>query len=197
MSVYSRRVWVALTASLCLAISASAGIVTYDVTGTASWGMEGNSSNVVVILDVAAALGLPSGSSVTMTGMGWDVTLTAVDPSWLLDMVVGFGIPGELSEILLRPGGQDPFPGTRSYSSDGIVDLTDSGIPDLVLPNGLLRLEFYEIYDDIANAPDGTWDSGYLYIAEGATQTLIPAPASAVLALPGLLALCVLRRRMF
>jgi len=197
MSVYSRRVWVVLTASLCLAMSARGGIVTHDVTGTESWDLLGDPDNTVVVLDMAAALGLSPGTSITITGIGWDVSLSTVGTSWLSEIRANFNNSSNNSaaSFNLIPGAADGFPGSGSYASSGIVDLVDdAGLSDLVLPDGLLRLEFFDSYEDYSDAIDGYWDSGTLSIET--LQNAIPAPASAALALPALLILS-LRRRMF
>jgi hypothetical protein len=166
-------------------------IVPFDVTGIESWDPVSDASNVVIEFDIAAALGLPSGSSVTMTSIGWDVTLTAFSPSWRSEIGVYMddNIAPDLSGLFLRPGVADSTPGTGTYSSGGQVDLSDNAIPNVVLPNGIMRLEFYESFDDFSNGVDGTWDAGQLLI--GVAE--IPAPAS--LALLGLGGLVAGRRR--
>jgi len=160
----------------------------YDVTGTPSWDALSDPSNVVVLYDLAAAVGLPTGSPVTMTGIGWDVNLTALGTSWLSELRVYFddSIAPDLTGLFLTPGVGNGFPGSGFFTSGGIIDLTDNGIPDILLPNGVLRMEFFEGYDDANDVIDGMWDSGALTIAS------TPEPASLLLLALGAL---TLRRR--
>jgi MYXO-CTERM domain-containing protein len=169
--------------------SADDAIIPFNVAGIESWDALGDSSNTIILLDVAAAVGLPSGSPVSMTGIGWDVTLTGIGTSWQSELRVYFddAIAPDNSGLFLRPGSAATAPGTGSFSSGGIIDLSDNAIPDILLPNGVLRLDFHESFDDAADVLDGTWDAGVLNIA------VTPAPGA--LALMGLGGLAAARRR--
>ncbi|GIV11295.1 MAG: hypothetical protein KatS3mg020_0786 [Fimbriimonadales bacterium] len=140
---------------------ASGGTVDVDVTGTPSYDGTGASCNVR--LTVAA----PSGKD-AWTGIGWDVTLTAYDPSWLSEIAVLItNVDGD--GYILVPGAGDDGSGTSSYSSGGVNDLCGAyNLPPLPLPDGNLYLEFYETYNDFADCgQDGNWDSGTLTFAFG------------------------------
>lgn len=166
--------------------------VPYNVSGTPSHNLVGDVGNTVVTVDMAAALGLPSGTPVTMNGIGWDVTLfadVAVGPfggSWLSEVTVGFSADGDVSpDFQLSPGAGNNFSGTATFANP-VIKLGDVGLPNLALPTGVLRMEFYELFDDDAAFDDGAWVNGALMLQA------VPEPASfGLLVLGGLL----LRRR--
>ncbi len=127
-----------------------------------SWDSYGDVSNDVPVLDLAVLLGLPSGTAVTMTGIGWDVVIDTTTPgqgSYLSEATMYFddNIAPDGSGLHLSPGAADASVGIGYYNSGGILDLTDNGIPDIILCDGMLRLEFYESYDDADDAIDGNY----------------------------------------
>jgi hypothetical protein len=138
---------------------ASGGTVVYDVMGTPSYDSAGASCNVRV--------SIPAPNNKThFSGIGWDVQLTAYDPSYLSEIAVLItNVNGE--GFVLRPGEEDDFDGTGSYSSGGLNDLCGVyGLLTLELPDGYLYLEFFETYDDFPDCgQDGNWDSGTLTFA--------------------------------
>ncbi|MCX7925120.1 MAG: DVUA0089 family protein, partial [Fimbriimonadales bacterium] len=141
----------------------ASGSVAVNVAGTPSYDSAGASCNVRLTISV------PSGKD-AMSGIGWDVTLTATAPSWLSEIAVLItNVNGE--GYVLRPGASDTFGGTGSYTSGGVNDLcTVYNLPPLALPDGNLYLEFFETYDDFSDCvQDGNWDSGTLTFAFAAT----------------------------
>lgn len=164
----------------------------WDVTGTPSHNAQGDLGNTVVNLDLAACLGFPSGTPLTFNGVGWDVTLfadVAVGPfggSWLSELTVGFSADGDvLPDIYLNPGAGQDHPGTMTFANP-IIKFDSIPIPNIDLPNGVLRMEFFEGFDDDINFDDGRWLNGSLMLQA------VPEPASlSLLILGGLL----LRRR--
>lgn len=140
-----------LLASLSLLASSSlfAAPVTFDVTGIQSHGLYGDPDNTVVLLDV--------GANSVVTSIAYDVTLTADSPSWLADMVVGFENSKQTDGVFFTPGIEEWFPGTMSYS--GFADLALLGLAFEVGVDGILRLEFFEDWDDLVGV-DGQWDFG-------------------------------------
>ncbi|MCA9292576.1 MAG: PEP-CTERM sorting domain-containing protein [Phycisphaerales bacterium] len=162
----------------------------FDVTGINSWDPEGSANNEVYLFDLAAAAGQPSGTSITMVGLGWDVFQSTVGPSWGSEMVVSFADSAANVGVYLTPNGTGaPLAGSVNSSSGGILDLTDNSIPNLVLPDGVLRLEFFDSYDDYPGGIDGHWDSGTLDIA------IAPIPAPSAMGLLGLAGVAALGRK--
>jgi len=156
----------------------------YGVTGTPSWDVLNDGDNIVVNFDLAAAVGFASGTPVAMNGVGWDVTLTALGTSWQSELAVGFSAAGDIApDVFLSPGAGVNTPGTGVFTSGGVVKLGDVGIPDIILPTGVLRMEFHEGFDDVADAIDGLWEQGILQLQ------VVPEPASlGLLVLGGLMA---------
>jgi hypothetical protein len=146
-----------------------------------SFDLEGAPGNFI------ADLGL--GGPGTIHGVGWDTTQSAFSPSWLSEQTVSFANAGDAPGLYLTPSG-DAVSGTASYSSGGIVDLGDNGIPDVVIGSGTLRLEFFETFEDFPGADDGAWLEGSTITLD---MTLVPAPGA--LALLGLGGLASIRRR--
>ncbi len=163
----------------------ASGTFTVDLSGAESWDALSDGSNMVMLVDVNAALGGIGAAS--MTGIGWDNSTSTVGGSWLSEAVMYFddNIAPDLSGLFLTPGVGDDFAGTASYSSGGVLDLSDNGIPDIALADGILRIEFFENFDDVADAIDA-FHGGTLTITADYT---VPAPAGlAVLGLGGLVA---------
>lgn len=164
-------------------------VVPFNVAGIQSFDPVGAPANTVILFDAAAALGLPSGTPVSMTGIGWDVTITAPAPSWRSEMDIYFddAIAPDLTGLFLGVSGDASPGGPTNYSSNGVIKLAPNNIADIVLPNGILRIEFFDSYDDFPGAVDGIWNSGTLNLQ------FVPEPAS--LSLLSLAALALLRRR--
>src|SRR5690606_28862749 len=141
-------------------------------------------------LDIASALGMSAGSEVTIWGLAWEgLRLATNGPSWLSDatMYLDDAVAPDEVGVFLRPGAEpdetpagvgNNRPGVATYSSGGFHLLEDFGLAPMTLPDGVLRLEFYEIFDDVLGLPDATWTAG--------TVTLLAIPA------PGPVALCAL-----
>jgi hypothetical protein len=142
---------------------ADGDVVVVDVTGTPSYDSAGASCNIRMTIPA------PAGRD-NFNGIGWDVTLTATSPSWLSEIAVLItDVNG--NGYILRPGVDDTFPGTGTYSSGGVGKLCDVyGLPDLPLPDGNLYLEFFETFDDFSGCgQDGNWDSGTISFQFGTT----------------------------
>jgi PEP-CTERM motif len=118
-----------------------------------------------------------------ITGLSWSVTATAFDPSWLSELTLD--LSNSLGEgVQLSPA--DGINNAGSLTTSGQLDLVNSGLGFRLRPDGRLKLEFYDAFDDLAGAPDGRWSSGLLQVHYLAAA--VPEPASAGLLLAGLLA---------
>lgn len=135
--------------SLLACTTAFAVPLTFDIDGISSYGALGNPNNQVFALDV--------GAGATITSVAFDVNLTAFSPSWLSELGLAFTDSGFTTGVLLTPGFADANPGTASYA--GMDDLVAEGLSFSVGADGILRLEFYEGYDDFAGV-DGAWNFG-------------------------------------
>lgn len=178
-----------LLAGLSFFACASAFAVpfTVDVSGIQSHGELGDVDNTVLLLDV--------GANSTITGVSYDFNLTAFDPSYLSEMALGFERSDFLDGVFFRPGAADADPGTASYS--GFADLIALGLSFQVADDGILRLEFFETYDDFFGSPDGIWNFGTItFEVEPVDEPApVPEPASALLLAGGLAAMGYSGRR--
>ena len=68
-------------------------------------GPQGDSSNVVLLIDIASLAGFAPGTPVTMTGVGWDVNQQTVGASWLSEMRLYFddAVAPDALGLFLRP----------------------------------------------------------------------------------------------
>ncbi len=161
------------------------GTYVFSFGDTEHWGLLGDPQNIIQSLDLNALLGGAAGADAFVTGLGWDVTVTAPTPSWLSE--AGYGFSGQVN---LAPGTGDDFSGgPTAYSSGGIIDISDAVGFDILAAGGNLDIEFFDGFDDFAGAPDGI-TSGSLTLV---VSYKVPAPAG--LAVLGLGGLAAARRR--
>ena len=165
-------------------VSGSLADTIINVAGITSIGEQAAPGNNVLMFNV--------GAGASVIGIGWDVNVSAFDPSWLSELTVGFG-SSTVSELVLSVGVGDDLPGLNtSYSSLGVVDLVGLGFNFNVGADGVLRVEFFEGFDDATVSPDGIWNSGALTIQVAA----IPEPSTYGMMALGLLAVgAVMRKR--
>lgn len=151
--------------------------VTVDFSDIPSYGYLGDSDNFVGFIDV--------GANSHITSIAFDVNLTATSPSWLADMVVAFERTDFLAGLYLTPAFDVPSAGTGSYS--GFGDLVALGLDFTVGEDGLLRVEFFENWDDLFGV-DGTWNFGSFTFGVDTVDgpAPVPEPASALLLAAGL-----------
>lgn len=159
-----------------------------DHSGTLSFDNFGDPDNVVYHEFLAA--------DARVTGIGWDVEIFADSPSWLSESVIAFGSTSIPAFVNLTPGIGDNNPGTASYSSGGVVDLVGLGLDFSVNADGLLRMEYFESFDDFTDDWDNRWNDARItveYDVDGAAP--VPEPSTYALMGLGLAALGVFRAR--
>ncbi|MHC5004907.1 MAG: hypothetical protein ACYTJ0_17495 [Planctomycetota bacterium] len=123
---------------------------------TMSFDLEDDSSNVVLEID------LGQGENVTFTGIGWDMTLETIGASWASEASVAIGDTAGNVAVYLSPAAEieEPLFDAATFISGDVFKLADVGIEDMVLPDGILRLQFFESYDDIPDEADAQWLNG-------------------------------------
>lgn len=171
--------------ALAFAGLSQAALFTYTfASDTNSFGEEGDPSNVL------ASVNLGAGSVVT--GLAWNVNLTANDPSWLSEIAVSFRGNTAAPELYLRPGFEVEDPGVNQNFNSGGVQSILGVVPAGITTDasGNINLEFLEFFDDSSVAPDGKWHAGSTLTLE---YTAVPEPAT--MAALGLGAAALLRRR--
>jgi hypothetical protein len=162
-------------ATMLSSVSATAATLVVDVAGVNSFSDLESGNNSVYSYHI--------GSGSRITGIAYNVTLTAYEPSWLSEMALSFG-PSDISAgVTFTPGYQNDEPGTGTYAES--VSLEDIGFDFAVGADGLLRLEYFERFDDI-NGTDGVWNSGTITFTYTPTETgAVPEPAAWAMMLAG------------
>jgi hypothetical protein len=175
--------------SMLACSSVFAAPVVFNVTGVQSFGTVGTTGNTIVNLNV--------GANAHITSIGYDVNLTAFNPSFLSEIGLQFTESTGTDGVRLRPGIGDQNAGTASYADS--ADLVALALDFFVGADGILRLEFYETFNDGTVSPDGVWNFGTVtFGVEGVDVppgTDVPEPASLLLLGAGVSALAYSRRR--
>ncbi len=115
-----------------------------SVNGVDSWDVQGDSDNIVMNLDIGA------GNEVT--GISFDVNLNSVGASWCSEADIFFTDSALTTGVILTPGVGVDMPCTMDFSSGGVDDVTMFGV--IAGADGILRIEFAESFDDVADAVD-------------------------------------------
>ncbi|HVR48698.1 MAG TPA: PEP-CTERM sorting domain-containing protein [Pseudorhodoferax sp.] len=191
MKIFQRALLAGATAAMfalsALPMAAQAAPVQFDVTGIQSLGAAGSSSASVFNLNI--------GANAHVTGLSFDVNLTAFSPSWLSELSVALTDSTRSVGLEFAPGEDGERAGTASYA--GSIDLVALGLDFRVGSDGVLRVEFFDSYFDNATAGgDGVWNFGNITV-NVADVAQVPEPASYALTGLALFALgaTTLRRR--
>lgn len=161
-------------------------MLSLDISGIEHLGDLNDPGNVVL----AEALG----PGTVVTGIGWDVVLTTVGFSWLSEAVTyvdGSDLDG--AGLLLSVGAGMDVQGTAvAFSSGGIIDLTDQGIPNIpIQDDGRLYLQFWESFVDNPGSPDAYYEPPSTYDIVGlgfVTPDTLPIPTLSTIGIVALLA---------
>lgn len=170
--------------SLLACTSAFATPFTFDIAGSRSVGEFGNGGNDVYEINV--------GANATITSVSYNVNLTAFPPSFFYEMFLAFTNSSATRGANLQPGIGVNEAGTQTFT--GMEDLIADDFSFSVDTDGILRLEFYESFDDESVSPDGVWNFGTITFNTDASE--VPEPATGMLIGAGLaLMVCTARRR--
>ena len=185
MSLRSLRT-VLLSLSLLGCTSLFAAPLTVNVAGIQSVGEFGDPENTVLTFNV--------GANATITSFAYDVNLSTARPGWLSDFGLAFSDSALTTGVLFNPGYGDNFAGTASYAD--YLDLVADDFSFQVGGDGILRLEFYEDFDDFVGV-DGTWNFGTLTFGVDTVDdpAPVPEPASGLLLGAGLATMAFVGRR--
>ena len=177
------KMLVSLSLLACTSVFAVPLVV--NVAGVESYGEQGDSGNTVFTFNV--------GANSTITSVAYNVNLTANTPSWLSEIALNFTDSDQIDGVFFTPAFADTNPGTGDYAD--FADLVALGLSFNVGADGILRLEFFEDYDDFEGA-DGIWNFGTLtFGVTEAPGTAVPEPGTGVLLATGLALLGVASRR--
>lgn len=113
-----------------------------------------------------------------ITRVTWDVTITAFDPSKVGEAALQMtGSDAEGPGAVVIPGRDINVPGTRSLV--GGFDLAAKDLDFDLGSDGVLRLEFFELYEDWYVVPNAIWNSGTVtFEYTSAVVAAVPEPAS-------------------
>ncbi len=179
---FLKKIFAVLSLSACTSLFAAP--ISVNVAGIQSLGVIGSSGNTVLLLDV--------GANAMINRIDYAVVLTSFSPSWLAEIGVMITNSDIGAGVLLRPGFGDTRPGTDTYTQS--VNLIDLALNFQVGADGILRLEFYESFDD-AGATDGVWNSGTITFDLDGGTTAVPEPATVLLMGVGVMMMGYGRRR--
>lgn len=153
---------------------------TFDLAGIESWDGYGDPNNSSLSHNFWPGFGVGL--------ISWDITVSTYGVSWLSEATIALENSNQSDGLFLTPGFSDSFPGTGTYSSGGVIDLWSEGHAFFLNSDGLLNLEFFESFDDVADSPDAIFLPG-----SNIKIYYLPTPGS--FAIIGLGGLVTARRR--
>jgi hypothetical protein len=156
----------------------------FELTDIFSNGLAGNATNEVYQIYV--------GANASVTRISYTVSLTAFAQSYLSQIGLQFTSTDGYGLALLPAASGQNFSGTATYTAD--VDLLAGGQAFNVGSDGLLRLEFFETFDDFAGA-DGAWNAGVIAFDVQGAAADVPEPATGMLMGAGFLVMGYAARR--
>lgn len=150
-------------------------VVALPTVNVQSWDLLGDPDNVVWEIDAASLAGLAPRTPLLFIGIGWDrLCFETLRYSWFSEVGVYFDdrIAPDHSALLLRPGVCDCFyfcswpesDWRGPWSSGSVIRLKDVQIPEFRLPDGFVRIEFFESVDNTPDAVEAYWRTGELWI---------------------------------
>lgn len=113
----------------------------------------GDPNNSVVELNI--------GVGNEMTGAAADASIEAFSPSWLSETAVLFSStdPADPNAINLTVSATDAS-GVEEITTNGVLLFADFSLPNIPAgPDGILRLEWFETFDDASISPDNAWSN--------------------------------------
>lgn len=150
-----------------------------DVSGVYTNAGEGNPANTVRFYQL--------NPGALVDEVSWAMDLQAFAPSWLSEMTISF-LTSDGGGVYLTPAVGDDFPGAGNYADS--ARLSDFGLQFNVAADGLLRVEFFESFNDSSVDPDGLFVSGHITFSN-----VVPEPSTYGLMALGLMAVGALVRR--
>ena len=118
-----------------------------------SWDALGDPSNAVLSFNLSEMLIPDSMLIMNITAVEWDLTIETLGSSWLSEVSLAMRSVGDAgAPTVITPGLGLDFPGQSDVTSGGLVELSASEI--VLLPTGVLEIEFFETFDDANDAVD-------------------------------------------
>ena len=148
---------------------AEAATLVVNVAGAQSYSAFGDIRNTVQTFNIGALS--------RITAIAFDVTITAFPTSYLSEATLAFtGSDTNGDGVFFTPGFDDAAPGTASYA--GSTTLTGQGLDFAVGTDGILRLEYFDSFDDASVSPDAQWIGGTLTFTYDEVTAAVPEPAT-------------------
>lgn len=166
-------------------------VTTIDVSSARSYDAYDDADNTVRYPDLDTLL--PGYTNYRLTGVGWNVSLTAYSPSRLSEMVIAIERPDRFAGVWMAPGYSDATSGTGTYTNLPLIDLVSTHRDFAFAEDHVARIEFFELIDNTSNAPDGLWNSGTIILRVEADP--VPEPTSLMALSLGVIALAKRRRK--